>query len=532
MCRATSNIHPKRPQGNGVRRALGVTVGLLFLARSAAAAPQLHLRHQLTPGSVSTYDVRVETQPPNAITGVLTRAIFRDDPNDSAMCAQILTTRQRAQPPAQTQPASKPPHLGNVPDRVQLAVRRISAAHSEYLVPTESKRLQQLLPVITDVLHWLDCAVSVGDTWSRPFAVGSTEGRHRYQFNAIERQGVDQLAKVTVITSFDADAEFDRDRILSARSDLVWSISDRELISLDGRLTYRTPPAAGNEEGFVRITMRRVRNRRWTQHRRADEREALIEITRAVAAYRLDDESQVTRICERFLRQRRTSIFRPLAMYLDQQIRARREPLPIDELKQRLVDLLAEWHQTETEDDIEKREQLKRDFARLMEVNRSEIVRLLDDESAEFRAVACFAMAFGKTPADIARMQVSCRDPNARVRQWAMAALAMRGSILTSQDVLMAGLGDSDATVRRRACQAIEVCTPKDSPDTPQAITALADRLNDESADVVYAAAQALMRLGGPSQSERIRSAAEKCADPHLAAALHRLLMPTTRPGS
>ena len=56
-----------RPQDNGARRALGVTVGLLLLARPAAAAPQLHLRHQLTPGSGSTYDVRVETQPPGII---------------------------------------------------------------------------------------------------------------------------------------------------------------------------------------------------------------------------------------------------------------------------------------------------------------------------------------------------------------------------------------------------------------------------------------------------------------------------------
>jgi hypothetical protein len=513
--------------------------GLLLLAHSATAQPQL--RHQLTPGWVSTYDVRVEIRQPNSSkagasqeldtrTGVLTRAIFRDDPADSAICAQVLTIRRLHRPATRTQPASDRHKPEGPPDRVQLAVRRISSVYSEYLVPIESKRLQRLTQTITRVTFWPETPVSVGGSWKRPFALGSAKGEQRYQLDAIDRKGRDQFAKVTVITSFDDDVEFEHEQIVSARSELVWSISGRELISLDGRLTYLTPPETGAEEAAVHVTMQRTSQRRWTRNRRGDEREALIEMTRAVTAYRLDNESRVTDICERFLRQRRTSIFRPLAAYLARQVESRHKPLPIDALKERLVELLAGWHRSEIDSDVERREKLKSDFARLMEVNRTEIVRLLDDESADFRAVACFAIAFGEAPADIARIQKACSDPAEHVRQWAMSALALRGSTLTSQDVLIAGLDDPDPTVRRRACQAIETCTPEDSPAAATAIAAVAERLNDESADVVYAAAQALLRLGGESQIDRVRSTAENCADAGLAAALHRLLPPATQP--
>jgi len=230
------------------------------------------------------------------------------------------------------------------------------------------------------------------------------------------------------------------------------------------------------------------------------------------------------------LRQRRTRIFRPLATYLIEQIQSRQHPLPIDALKERLVDLLSEWHQTEVSNDIEERERVRHDFTRLMKVNRSEIVRLLDDASAEFRAVACFAMAFGETPADIVPIQKACGDSVSEVRQWAMSALALRSSPLTSADVLIAGLDDTDPLVRRRACQAIQACTRKDSPAAADVLAALAHRLDDESADVVYAAAQALLRLDGQAHLDHVRSAAANCEDARLATALYNLLPPSTQP--
>lgn len=539
MYRALSNRGPfRRPT---TRSRPIVACGILCLLTEGLPAASVQLRHQLTPGTVCVYEARmeIERQGGDAAAlqkvvrrGTLTRAVFADDRANLATAAQILLTCDDAPGGAPTRPASMP--ADRVPDHVQLLTAPVQSGQSRYLLPLGPTGVQQVLRTSMAEMIWPEQPVPVGrTTWTRPCRAGRLHGEQRYELGELQRKGSQQLARVIVTTELEEpEPARSGPKVNSVRAELLWSISERELVALDGLLRYQEQREGVDEEVAVRVTLDRTHRRRWTPLRRASEREALVEMTRAVMVYRVGDDEQLQRICSRFLRQYPTSTWRPMAEYLERQIEPHSEPLAIDALKQRLADLLGQWHQTELNDDSETREQLKREFARLMKVNRAEIVRLLDDDSAEFRAVACFALAFGETPADIARIQQACGDPAEHVRQWAMSALALRGSTLTSQDVLVAGLNDSDPVVRRRACQAIEACTSTDTPAAPDTVAALADRLDDDSADVIYAAAQALVRLGDDSRFDRIRQAAERCGNPVLAAALLRLLPPATQPGS
>jgi len=520
--------------------ALGCLAAVSALAGggTAAVAGGVLLRHQMTPGTVTTYRLRIETAHRSAAgerktveSGRLTRVIFHEDEPGKATCAQMLELDPAtpAGDDAQTQPEPGEPtrKAASSPDWVQLSIARVRLDRAPLILPGRTTWTRQVLSAVVGVTDWPSESVSIGDRWERSLPTGPVKGTQRYQLEAIERAGTDVRARLTVSTAVVPPAGSPSRRLVSAGSTVHWSVGDRELLSLDGRAVTRERDRSGACEVTRRIVMTRDRRHRMSQRRQETEREAVIQLGQAVSAYQREDYSYAERTLRVFRRRWPNSRWAPLVEYIRRRIRAERasrEPLPADELKTALTKLLALWYQAEQDDDAEVLQRCRSSLAHLAKVNRPEIVRLLDDRQAPLRSLACFALAFGSAPADMALIQTACEDPEVRVRRTALYALTVRASPLTDAQVLLKALGDEDAAVRERACDAVGACVADDSPHLAAARAALVDRLADASSGVVLAAARALMQIGSAGEIEKVKQAAEKAPSGALRDALRGIV--------
>jgi len=511
---------------------VGSILGLLVLAVPAGAAgsaARVRLRHQIAPGSVAVYKVQVTVarrpidqadrdEQTQVQTGTLTRVIFRENEPDWPTCAQMLEFEAGAAAGGEVSQGSS---------WVQISSARIRADRAAFIVPAGTGWSRAARSAVVQVTDWPGEKVSTGDTWEQPFQAHSIKGRQYYQVRAIDTTGTDSRVTLTVTTEPEPPPASTTRRLVSAESTLVWSVRDGELLSLDGRLVYREAIRAGGRQVQTRITFSRVQRRRMLESQQAIERQAIMRLTQAVAAYQREDLEGASRTLQSFVNRWPRSLWRPAADYLSRRLQAERtgrQPLPTAELKEALVGLLALWAQAEPEEDFETLNHCRLSLAHLTQVNRPEITRLLDDPEGGFRALGCFALAFGSAPADVALIQKKCADADVRVRRMAACALAIRASPLTDAEILLTCLGDDDARVRQRACQAIGRCVGRDSDHLSAARSALVARLSDPSPAVMLAAARALMRTGAAAEIEKVRQAAEDAGPGTLRDALREIL--------
>lgn len=518
--------------------ARGALLGLAAGAGVALAAPGVVLRHQLTPGSVTAYQVRVDTVrrlgarvQSETRTGSLIRMIFREDRPGTATCAQMLEldTVPPSDDAISTRPAPDKPRSPEAPspEWVQLSIARVGLKRVPLIVPGETAWSRRALSAVLDVTDWPDRDPSAGDSWERALRMGPTAGEQRYRLEAIEGVGTDVRARITIRTDMPPPEESVARRLVRAESTLIWSVRDRELVSLEGQVVTREAGGAGDWEVTRRIVLTRGRRSRIAGRQLETERDAIIQLGQAVSAYRREDYGYASRTLRTFTRRWPRSRWRPVADYLTRRIREERtsrEPLTIAELEESLTKLLALWNQAERDGDLELLDRCRSSLTHLTDVNRPEIARLLDGPEASPRSLACFALAFGAAPADPALLQRACGDDDARVRRTALYALTIRASPLTSADTLLSCLADGDAIVRQRACEAIGACVSYDSPRITDVRSELAGRLADDSPPVVLAAAQALLRVGSATEIEQIRRAAEQATSPGLGDALRQVL--------
>lgn len=100
-------------------------------------------------------------------------------------------------------------------------------------------------------------------------------------------------------------------------------------------------------------------------------------------------------------------------------------------------------------------------------------------------------------PALPALKQASTGDPEVKVRAAALGALAQVAEPIEAANTLAAGLGDKDVAVRTVAAARLRQLGPA----AAVVAQALAVALGDSSAEVTESAAEALIRIGGPSAS-------------------------------
>jgi len=147
-------------------------------------------------------------------------------------------------------------------------------------------------------------------------------------------------------------------------------------------------------------------------------------------------------------------------------------------------------------------DQLGRDYAaRLAKLARNE----KDDG---LRSQAVFALAFSGRPEDFVAVQKYATSESPRLRAMALAGLAARGHPQTNVELLLALLDDDKPAVRRRACQAVAACVPREHFSVAALIEKLSRlMIHDKSDGVRLEAIRAITAIGAPADVPRFEKA-------------------------
>lgn len=507
-------------------------------ADTDAGAPDVLLEHRITPGAGTLYEIRIEIvrdfgdgSRRKVQTGRLTRMMFGDEASGQATCAQMveLDAPFFAEPDSETQPVSKQDQSKSPPAFVQFTTTRVQSHRVWLAPPAQTAWARRVAGLLVQVTNWPPVPVTAGTGWEVGFEAGTITGQRYYLVEAIKNVRGDELVIVSADAAFDDPVDEGGRRLISATSNVVWSTDDGDVVTLEGQARWRESPRAGAGEVLTRIQIERKRRFKLRDKWRARDRLAVVALAEAINAYRREDHAFALRSLKAFARRHGHSRWEPAADYLRRKIDADRrlaESLPTAELRERLEELIIEWQEAERDGDVEQLDRCRSSMTRITEVNRPELMRLLDDEDEQTRAQACFAMAFGSRPADVALIQSKCDDASARVRRTALSALAVRASPITDTQVLIERLSDPDRGVRQRAAQAIGSCVEKDASEIDKARAALRAGLKDDATRVILAAAWALTQIGTDADLEAIRRAAASAESERLRVSLQQLASP------
>ena len=459
---------------------------------------------------------------PSSRPAVTSRPAAVSRPSAASQPAQA--SRPAASGPATSQPALS---LAPSPARVLLSTATITPRFARYLSPARTTPMKNLLSPLVEVTMWPESPVAVGQTWERKIPWMTTGCVQRARVEKIESVKGDTRVTLVVNSTVEAkDGEASPSRI-AAQTRLVWSIQDQELVSLVGESVSREPSTDGGKLISVQISYERVSRRQMPQIRLTIERQAIIHLAQAIMAYQRGDAEAASTATKTCVSRWPTSYWRPLADDLLRRIDAdqqARTPLTIEQLKAALSELLNMLNQAEAGNDEALAAWCGVSFHRYAQINGPELRKLLNDSEPRFRGLACLALAFGTVPAEVGLIEEHSDDSEVQVRRLCLRSLALRGSPVANGERLLAGVKDSDAIVRRWACEALGTCTTKVSEHWQAARTALSERLTDESALVALAAAKALVRIGTPGDVEKVKQLAEKESRDEVRSALTEIL--------
>lgn len=549
---------------------------------AAERSAGVRLRHQVSPGGLTIYDVRVQitSRPvgrPEAIAGQetlfgrLTRALLKDRRAGMAMGIQMLelldqpltdgrpatrpssllpppsgktgpsgvqlppsSSLSESQPssassPAASRPAASQPVSPLAPSsaRVLLSTMAVTPRYAQYLLPARTTPMKKLMWPLVEVAIWPDDAVTAGQTWVHNVPWVAAGCKQRVQVGKIESVKGDTHVTLWVTTATEAKNAGASDAPFSAQTRLVWSTRDQELLSLVGEGVSREPSSEGGRLVTIRISYERIARRQMAPVRQTLERQAVLHLAQAIMAYQRGDAEGASTAARACVRRWPTSYWRPLADDLIRRLDAEqqaRKPLTLDELRLTLGQLLSLLNQAEVDSDESLAAWCGVSFQRYTQINGPELRKFLADSDPQLRALACLAFAFGKVPAEVGLIERHSDDADVQVRRLCLRALALRGSPVTDVQRLLAGAKDEDAGVRRWACEALGACTTKVSEHRGVVRAALVDRLADASPSVLLAAAEALLRIGVPDDAEKVKQLAAKDSRAEVRFALAEIL--------
>lgn len=483
-------------------------LGLPSVARGDVA---VRLRHDLTAGALTAYDVRIEgerttgSRPGKEVvrftqSGALTLVILETPDQRTARRAWMMTLESpevsslaRDGEPVIDPPSAK--ELGLPPQASQLRVSTIDSAGAD-ASPVGGSRVQQAaLLLALDFAHWPDRLVGAGESWETQTNREELAGTWTQTYTALEGRGGERLARGTFDFAGELAGPFANvARIESVRGEWFWRLAKRglERSRSEVLLAYGPPEAPRRLRTVVTLTLKE--RLRLDEDRLDAARADLRALADLAAASDTADERRVA--LEAYLRERPESLWLPIARdLLDRAARdaAVFSDMDAERVEDALVALITRWQNAALADELEALQPIRATFAQLMSTNRAVVHELAAGEDVNLRAMAIFCVAFGDEAADLAKVIAACGDGDARVRMWAAYGLAERRDAATDPDVLFRLLDDPEEKVRRRACMAVQTCITRNSAQRDRFVKRLLDMLDHDPEDEVHPyAAQAL----------------------------------------
>jgi hypothetical protein len=489
----------------------------------------VRLRHDLTPGAIVVYDVRIDGERLTrelsheevvrfAQRGVLTLAVLEAPDRRTARRAWMMTLDE-AQVAALTRdgqdvvdlPSGK--SLGLPPQASQLRVTTVDSASADANPVGGSREQQAGMLLALDFTHWPDRLVRVGETWETQAQRDELAGVWTHTYTQTEGRGADRLAVGTF--SFDGEpagpfarvAEIER-----AAGTWRWRVAKRSLESADADVVLRYGPPDAPRRLRMQVSLQARQRRRLDTQELSAARGELHELADLARLSGPIEQRQAA--LGKFIAAHPDSLWLPVARDLHERASLDAdtfEDMTADQVREALTALVTRWQLAALQDDLEVLQPVRDTFRVLTNINRAVLHALAADADPNTRAMAVFCIAFGDQPTDLAVVTAACADAESRVRMWAAYGLAERRDPATDAEVLYRLLQDDEEKVRRRACMAVRTCVTPDFPQRARFVKRLLHLLNTDPVDEVHPyAANALDALATKADLPEIVEAESK----------------------
>lgn len=397
------------------------------------------------------------------------------------------------------------------PPSTRLQSATLTARDAPIQAPLSDPVNRAILQMVLDFAHWPVEKLDAGHRWERDLKLDNFEGTQTFEFVDLARIKDDVHARLTVFVegrftgSLEREYQFGKAQII-----LHWSRPDRVLQKLDAKVSFARARGSGAEEYDVRLTSRLTDLRLLNEDAQEVIKVQLTAFAGALDALRKKDAITAERICAEYLGQWPDSLWQPAVIELRRQVSPGRagERLSTKRLKKALVETFLAWESARNSREHDLVDKTLGILKKLAAEYPKKLDQLARDKSDVVRAHAVFALALSDRPDDLGRVQGSLKDKSKRVRAMALAGLAAAGPAGISTEALLKALDDPEASVRRRACQAVAACVAPEHYSIVSAVEKVSHLMVfDESEGVRTEAVRALGVIGAPADVAALKKA-------------------------
>jgi HEAT repeat protein len=368
-----------------------------------------------------------------------------------------------------------------------------------------------ILQTLLDSCHWPNKKLDAGHRWERTFKTAGFEGTQTFEFVDLVAFNKVTAARVTIFAKGNFTGALAKQyKFEKVQAILHWSRGDRTLLKLEGKAFYERLRESAPEKHEMKIDVDLIRIESLDE---AAQDLVLKQLGVFAAALKKQEEADpklAIALCKQFRSQWPDSRWMPAVDDLEDQLAAVGRTPPTyseEQISDILIKTIITFEAARASREYDILENARTVLTQLASDYRSKLVSIAKDGDEGARSRAIFALAFSRRPPDIERVQSAVRDKSPKVRAMALAGLASAAGKVGA-DALLTSIGDSDATVRRRACEAVASCISPEDLAVARLIEKL-DRLmvHDKNAGVRLSAVRAIAAIGAPADISLLEKA-------------------------
>lgn len=396
-------------------------------------------------------------------------------------------------------------------------------------VPHTEKPEQAVLGAMLDFAHWPKKRVDAGHTWQRAVDVPGFSGSQTLVFVGLGKLDDRITAQVTVLIEGEFTGELAGDHVFDkAQAVVYWSRLDQTLVKMEGQAFYAHRQGTVDDEYELRLTVELTGEKLLGEAAQSEIASQLNAFANALTRLQGGDKLGAVRACRSFVKRWPKSVWMPAIESLERRASYKKKTvkrLSTKAFRRMLVKAVVAWEAAADRSDHDLLERTRRALQVATRDYRAKLQKMIDGRNDGDRARGIFALAFSSRPADLARIQRAAGDSSVRVRASAFAGIAARRSPDTSPKVLLAGLSDDEPAVRRRACDAVAACIPREHPEIVAFVRQVAQLMSkDKAAGVRRAAVRTVAAIGSRADIAALETAADSEPDESIRDEIQRAI--------
>lgn len=397
------------------------------------------------------------------------------------------------------------------------------------VLPITEPAEQAVLAAMLDFAHWPRKHVDVGHRWQRNIDPVGFSGTQTLEFKELGRLNGGVVGQVTIFVEGRFTGALAREYTFDkAQAVIYWSRLDQTLVKMEGQARYVQARGDRNDEYELKLNVELDGQRLLTEAQQSVNVKQLNVIATAVTELKSGDKQAAYRSCRSFHDRWSDSVWMPAVDSIER--RATFKPRTAERLsEQQFTKLLRKsvvaWQAALENHDFDLLERTRLALQTAADEYRSRLRKMINGKNRADRGRALFATAFSSRPADLALVQKGVQDPSAIVRALALAGIAARRSPLTNPQILLTALHDDDGLVRRRACEAVAACIPREHAEIVSFVKVVTRIATTDPTPVVRkAAVRALAVIGSRADIAALEDAMEAERDEDVRKEINRAI--------